>query len=377
MTMMPTIAARATECQKTKRKIEPSLPTWFVAAVAMQMDCASIILPITPPALFVAHIKISKWGVKLSCCAVIFCKPPKSAFEEVSLPVSATPSHPMNVPKNGKSQPVRVNASPRTASMPEYRVTYPKPSMHVIATIANLSRTRVRPKIWNIFPDLRPRSMPAKRAARKQPVPVAVSQLKSNRAASAVAFWTTGAARNTLPCKYGQSHPGGPGRTLPSAITTLKEGVVALFITNFTEGNPHTRTNRERIAKGIQALAIWPLEKCLTESLASAAVTASSSAKRQIFFGCQKRRKTSVAAMDTTPAAISTRLLSMWLAQNHCVAAKEPPTTRMAGKTSKVSFQLTIARTSQKGTMMAVIGRMRPIIALRSLSLSAVTAARV
>src|SRR5712692_10262900 len=276
----------------------------------MQMDCASIILPITPPALFVAHMRI---GLKFNCCAVIFCKQPKRAFDEVSLPVSATPSHPMNVPKNGKNQPV----------------------------------------------------------------PVAVSQLRSNRAASAVAFWTTGAARKTLACRYGQFHPGGPGRTLPSAITTLKEGVVALFITNFTEGNPHTRTNRERIAKGIQALAIWPLEKCLTESLASAAVTASSSAKRQIFFGCQKRRKTSVAAMDTTPAAISTRLLSMWLAQNHCVAAKEPPTTRMAGKTSKVSFQLTIARTSQKGTMMAVIGRMRPIIALRSLSLSAVTAARV
>jgi len=46
--------------RKTKRKMEPSLPTWLVAAVAMQMDCASIILPITPPALFVAHIKISK-----------------------------------------------------------------------------------------------------------------------------------------------------------------------------------------------------------------------------------------------------------------------------------------------------------------------------
>src|SRR5260370_21734315 len=200
--------------------------------------------------------------------------------------------------------------------------------MQVIASIANLSRTRVRPKIWNIFTGLRPRSMPAKRAARKQPVPVAVSQLKPNRAPSAVGFWTTGAARNHRPSKYGQAQPAGPGRTLPSAITTLKEGVVALSITNFEEGNPHTRTNRERIAKGIQALAIWPLEKCLTESLASAAVTASSSAKRQIFFGCQKRSKTSVAAMDTTPAAISPRLLAMWLAQNHCVAATETPTTR-------------------------------------------------
>jgi hypothetical protein len=98
---------------------------------------------------------------------------------------------------------------------------------------------------------------------------------------------------------------------LPSAITTLKDGVVALFIANFTAGNPHTRTKRERIAKGIQAFAIWPAEKCFTESLASAAVTACSSAKRQIFVGCQNRRNISVATMETTPAAMSTRLLSM------------------------------------------------------------------
>src|SRR2546429_3653601 len=86
MTMMPTMAASATECQKTKRKMEPSLPTWLVAAVAMQMDCASIILPITPPALFVAHMRM---GLRLSCWAVIFCKPPKRTFEDVSLPVRA------------------------------------------------------------------------------------------------------------------------------------------------------------------------------------------------------------------------------------------------------------------------------------------------
>src|SRR5216683_2254278 len=162
-----------------------------------------------------------------------------------------------------------------------------------------------------IFLGFSPRSTPDRRAAKKQPVPVAVNQLKSKRAASAAGFSTTGVVRNTLACRYGQSHPGGPGRTLPSAITTLKEGVVALFITSFTAGKPHTRTNRERIAKGIQALAIWPPEKCLTESLASAAVTASSSAKRQIFLGCQKRRKSSVAIRETTPAAMSTRLLSM------------------------------------------------------------------
>src|SRR5713101_2893352 len=56
--MIPTMAASATECQKTNRKIMPSLPTWLVAEVATTMDCASTILPITPPELWAAHIRI-------------------------------------------------------------------------------------------------------------------------------------------------------------------------------------------------------------------------------------------------------------------------------------------------------------------------------
>ena len=53
------------------------------------------------------------------------------------------------------------------------------------------------------------------------------------------------------------------------------------------------------------------------------------------------------------------------------------PTNRMAGKTSNVSLQLTMLRTSQNGTMTAVKGRMRPIMAFRSDSGRAVTAASV
>src|SRR5258708_29469665 len=33
LTITPTMDARATECQKTNRNIEPSFPTWLVAAV--------------------------------------------------------------------------------------------------------------------------------------------------------------------------------------------------------------------------------------------------------------------------------------------------------------------------------------------------------
>ena len=54
--MIPTIEHSATECHATKRKITPSFPTCSVAAVAIVIDCASTIFPITPPALLAAHI---------------------------------------------------------------------------------------------------------------------------------------------------------------------------------------------------------------------------------------------------------------------------------------------------------------------------------
>jgi len=56
--MTPTIEQRTTECHATNRKMIPSLPTYSVAAVAIVMDCASTIFPITPPALLAAHIGI-------------------------------------------------------------------------------------------------------------------------------------------------------------------------------------------------------------------------------------------------------------------------------------------------------------------------------
>src|ERR1700726_5204438 len=77
------------------------------------------------------------------------------------------------------------------------------------------------------------------------------------------------------------------------------------------------------------------------------------------------------------PAAISTRLLSTWLDQKYCTPANEIPTTKIAGNTSKVSDQLTKVRTNQNGTITAVHGRIRPTIALKSDSGSAVTAASV
>src|SRR5438105_11413768 len=112
---MPTSAASTIDCLNTKRRIVPSWPYQRVAVEATTIDCASIILPITPPDEFAAAIKI---GDKPNCCEVIRCRLPNNTFEAVSDPVSATPSQPSKVPKNGYSTPVLAKARPSVASNP-------------------------------------------------------------------------------------------------------------------------------------------------------------------------------------------------------------------------------------------------------------------
>src|SRR2546426_4693280 len=98
MTSTPTRQASAIEWKKTKRRIEPSWPNQLVAVEATTIDCASIILPMTPPDELAAPIRI---GERPSCSDVIFCRLPNRMFEAVSEPVSATPNQPSSVPKKG------------------------------------------------------------------------------------------------------------------------------------------------------------------------------------------------------------------------------------------------------------------------------------
>ncbi|MNG21592.1 hypothetical protein D3C84_1059800 [compost metagenome] len=65
---------------------------------ATTIDCASTILPMTPPELFAAAIST---GLIPNCSAVTRCKPPNSTLEAVSEPVKATPSQPRRVPNMG------------------------------------------------------------------------------------------------------------------------------------------------------------------------------------------------------------------------------------------------------------------------------------
>src|SRR2546428_9408181 len=237
--------------------------------------------------------------------------------------------------------------------------------MKEIAMTASFMRFRVDQKIFASWAGPTPSRSPATIAAKKQPVPVAESQLKSYRAASGVSLVTTGAARVTALCSKG----------------TFQIGVVALLMAPLIAGRPQTSTVSDRIANGIQALATCP-GVCLGTAVGlplgcPTGVAAPSSSNRQTRFGLQKRRNTTVARSETTPPAMSTRFESTWFDQRYGVRLNEAPTTRMAGSTSNVSAQPTMARTSQKGTMMPVMGRIRPIIALRSDSGRPETAASV
>src|SRR5258705_4343834 len=129
MTNRPTRQASAIECLNTKRRIVLSCPYQLVAVEATTIDCASIILPITPPEDLAAPIRI---GDGPSCSVVIFCNPPNKTLEAVSEPVSATPSQPSNVPKNGYSTPAPAKARPNVASRPEKRVRVPIASIAAI-----------------------------------------------------------------------------------------------------------------------------------------------------------------------------------------------------------------------------------------------------
>ncbi len=159
---------------------------------ATTIDWASIILPITPPELLAAA---ARSGEKPSCFAVTCCRFPNRTFDEVSLPVSATPSQPRSGEKKGKSQPVLAKASPMVESRPPKRVVKPRAIMAAIVTSESCARRKVPAKMRTSRAGERRRMIPEMIPVRSRAVPVAESQLKVKRASSAFSASTTGGAR--------------------------------------------------------------------------------------------------------------------------------------------------------------------------------------
>ena len=103
-------------CFRVNRKMVPSSPTRPVAAVATAMLWGEIIFPVTPPLELAATMRLGSTPI---CCAVVFCREPNRALEDVSEPVRNTPSQPRIGEKNGNSAPVAVKASPKVELMAE------------------------------------------------------------------------------------------------------------------------------------------------------------------------------------------------------------------------------------------------------------------
>src|SRR6476620_3614302 len=200
MTKRPTRQASAIECLNTKRRIVLSCPYQLVAVEATTIDCASIILPITPPEELAAAIST---GDRPSCSAVILCRLPNSTLEAVSDPVSATPSQPSSVPKKGYSTPVAAKARPSVASTPESLVSVPMASIAEIVISEIAHSLMVRPYSPIIFTGEKPIRKPEMIAAVSMPVPVKVSQVKLNTAASGVGLAATGGTLLIRLCSSG------------------------------------------------------------------------------------------------------------------------------------------------------------------------------
>src|SRR3954447_6709540 len=169
MTRRPTRQASAIECLNTKRRIVLSWPYQLVAVEATTIDCASIILPITPPEELAAAIST---GDRPNCSDVIFCKLPNRMLEAVSDPVNATPNQPSKVPKKGYSTPVAAKARPSVASTPERRVNVPIASIAEIVISEIAHSLMVRPYSPIILAGEKPIRKPEMTAAISMPLPV-------------------------------------------------------------------------------------------------------------------------------------------------------------------------------------------------------------
>src|ERR1700724_4285620 len=177
MTKRPTRHASAIECLNTKRRMVPSWPYQLVAVEATTIDCASIILPITPPDELAAPIRIDD---RPSCSDVIFCRLPNRMLDAVSDPVSATPNQPSRVPKKGYSTPVAANARPSVASTPDSRVSVPIASIAEIVISEIAHSLMVRPYSEIIRTGDSPIRRPEMIAETSMPVPVNDRDVNAN-----------------------------------------------------------------------------------------------------------------------------------------------------------------------------------------------------
>src|SRR5680860_261225 len=107
-------SVRATLQNNTRLKMSPSLPAMPTAAAAIARFWGEIILPSTPPELLADASRTSDSPASLAAST---WRAPKSAFDDVSEPVIATPSHPTIADRKANTSPEPATQRPSVVVM--------------------------------------------------------------------------------------------------------------------------------------------------------------------------------------------------------------------------------------------------------------------
>src|SRR3954470_11628242 len=113
-------ATNSTLHPNTLRNRSPSRPDMPTAAAAMARFCGEIIFPSTPPELLDAAIRT--WS-RPACLAAFTCSAPNREFDDVSEPVTATPSQPRIGENPAKDPPAPAIQRPNVVVWPDAFIT--------------------------------------------------------------------------------------------------------------------------------------------------------------------------------------------------------------------------------------------------------------
>src|SRR5450631_4754262 len=201
----------------TFRKMSPSLPDMPTAAAAIARFCGEIILPSTPPDELAAAMRT---GLSPACLAAETCNAPKSELEDVSEPVTATPSQPRTGERTANAAPAPAIHLPSEAVWPEAFMTYARPRTAMTVTIANLSWIYVPTMALKALPTEIPMNGMVSRPDRTRRVPAAETKLNLNNGRV-----------DALPDAPCRCRPGQANDVVEAARAVLTNGIWAMLNT--------------------------------------------------------------------------------------------------------------------------------------------------
>src|SRR5215210_750833 len=161
----------------TLRNRSPSCPAIPTAAAPIARFCGEIIFPSTPPELLAAASSVLLTPASFAAAT---CRPPNSALDDVSDPVTATPSQPIIGDRNANKDPAPAAHSPSVIVWPDWFITYASASTEATVRIAHLSWSSVAPNTRSARPGVTPSASIVSRPDISISVPAAGSQLKLN-----------------------------------------------------------------------------------------------------------------------------------------------------------------------------------------------------